>query len=796
VACLGDVDGDSTQDLAVGARYDGDGGFERGAVYVVFLYPNGTVKAEQKISDTEGNFQGRLAYAFEFGFAVSGMGDVDGDATRDLAVGAIRDDDGELRRGAVHVLFLGQVGVVPCSLTTLGRECDDLDFCSSASTCTDVSGVPTCLADDVCNIPPGTPEFTIKIAINCSTFDGDEFKKVLFEKSFIPPSTLHYTAAVQCLADPCFANGVIVVNFILVDVDGVTWKEGSAVFDYVNQTLAGSTAGGTTGASSTLGTTDSSSTASGSSCGTLPTGKFPVFTVVIAPKPNDPVLSTTAAAIELDDSTDGDCWATGNACLPALLGIIAAFCFVVLVVLAVFVSRRKRRGAESVELSELSGDESQREVSLGNLKLLQDVKKTRNVNKSAGLYEGMWQGTTKVALKRVLARDDPSRLESLEGHLLAAVRHPNCVSFYGLHQEDAKGEFLDVRRSFFLVTEYFELGSMAAVLRSRPAEAESVLVLSSACAQVAAGMAYLKDELNVVHRSLSLETIMATASMTAEHVGYTCKVAEYGLVRVLHPELDAIYGHAEEEVTSVRYFAPEALLRERYSEASDVYSFGWLCYEILSMGKPARDDLSNAEVVSAAQEAAGEKRESSEPSPFEAGLWVLEDEFPEDIWQTIRACLHANPAKRPTFRSLADDLSAAHQRLMDVGGGNPKSHLLSGIQSAGQSAGQSATSGADTHYTGIVDGVSVPSHYTGIVEDDAVPSHYTGIVDGDAVPSHYGGIEEDTAVPSHYEGIAEDDAVPSHYGGIEDLPEDVSRRSSMVSFSSSSSVSTLSEDDE
>jgi FG-GAP repeat len=94
VAALGDVDGDTTQDLAVGADGENGGGLERGAVYVLFLHPNGTVKASQKISDTEGNFQGVLKDLDHFGCSVSGMGDFDGDATPDLTVGAYGDDDG------------------------------------------------------------------------------------------------------------------------------------------------------------------------------------------------------------------------------------------------------------------------------------------------------------------------------------------------------------------------------------------------------------------------------------------------------------------------------------------------------------------------------------------------------------------------------------------------------------------------------------------------------------------------------------------------------------------------------
>ncbi|MCH7576041.1 MAG: FG-GAP repeat protein [Candidatus Marinimicrobia bacterium] len=53
VATLGDLDGDSVPDLAVGAYFDDDGGNNRGAVYILFMNVDGTVKSHQKISAIE-----------------------------------------------------------------------------------------------------------------------------------------------------------------------------------------------------------------------------------------------------------------------------------------------------------------------------------------------------------------------------------------------------------------------------------------------------------------------------------------------------------------------------------------------------------------------------------------------------------------------------------------------------------------------------------------------------------------------------------------------------------------------
>ncbi len=106
VACLGDVDGDGAVDLAVGEPRDDDGGAGRGAVWVLLLNQDGTVQAEQKISDTTGGFQGTLDCDDRFGRSLAILGDVDGDGIEDLGVGAPFDDDGGFGHGEVWALFL------------------------------------------------------------------------------------------------------------------------------------------------------------------------------------------------------------------------------------------------------------------------------------------------------------------------------------------------------------------------------------------------------------------------------------------------------------------------------------------------------------------------------------------------------------------------------------------------------------------------------------------------------------------------------------------------------------------
>jgi hypothetical protein len=98
VAAAGDADGDGTPDVVVGANTDSINHRDRGAAY---LYSGKTGVLLQKWSGTVDN--GR------FGHGLASLGDLDGDACADLAIGSLR---GPLHQTADVFLYSGKSGAL------------------------------------------------------------------------------------------------------------------------------------------------------------------------------------------------------------------------------------------------------------------------------------------------------------------------------------------------------------------------------------------------------------------------------------------------------------------------------------------------------------------------------------------------------------------------------------------------------------------------------------------------------------------------------------------------------------
>ena len=91
----------------------------------------------------------------------------------------------------------------------------------------------------------------------------------------------------------------------------------------------------------------------------------------------------------------------------------------------------------------------------------------------------------------------------------------------------------------------------------------------------------------------------------------------------------------------VRYLAPESLEKGRYSEGSDVWAFGVMCWELLTHGTIPHCDITADDNVVAHVRGGG--RLSRPTDDYEC---------PDRIWEIVTSCWVKRPKDRPPFAEL------------------------------------------------------------------------------------------------------------------------------------------------
>jgi len=109
---IGDINGDGVTDIVVSSYGDDQVATDMGAIYVMKLNQNGSVKAFKKISKNMNGFTGNIESGDIFGSGFAALGDINNDGYYDIAVGAEYDDDGGNWNGAIYLLTLDTSGNV------------------------------------------------------------------------------------------------------------------------------------------------------------------------------------------------------------------------------------------------------------------------------------------------------------------------------------------------------------------------------------------------------------------------------------------------------------------------------------------------------------------------------------------------------------------------------------------------------------------------------------------------------------------------------------------------------------
>jgi serine/threonine protein kinase len=145
-------------------------------------------------------------------------------------------------------------------------------------------------------------------------------------------------------------------------------------------------------------------------------------------------------------------------------------------------------------------------------------------------------------------------------------------------------------------------------------------------------MAYLHAGVPpVLHRDLKSANILLDKS-------YTAKVCDFGLSRLKAHER-SMTGNCG----TVQWMAPEVLANKSYNEKADVFSYGIICWELLTRECPY-------EGMTAIQCALAVLNRDRRP---EIPKWC-----PQPLHALIRSCIKKNATERPNFAQIIHALDS------------------------------------------------------------------------------------------------------------------------------------------
>ncbi|KAF4532664.1 hypothetical protein B566_EDAN002899 [Ephemera danica] len=231
----------------------------------------------------------------------------------------------------------------------------------------------------------------------------------------------------------------------------------------------------------------------------------------------------------------------------------------------------------------------------------------------------------RVAVKRLKDGSEAAQKFLAEASLMTSMRHENLVQMLGLVMNN---------KHICLVTEYMSKGSLVDYLRSRGRQHVTKKDQINFAYGTSAGMEYLESR-KVVHRDLAARNVLISEEGIA-------KVADFGLAREENYTLEG-------GKLPIKWTAPEALKQGKFSNKSDMWSFGILLWEIYSFGRVPYPRIPLADVVKHVEK--GYKMEAPEGCPPE-------------VYEIMKQAWDLQPEKRPTFKEVKGKM--AHLRTLTV----------------------------------------------------------------------------------------------------------------------------------
>ncbi|XP_059046894.1 fibroblast growth factor receptor 1-like [Achroia grisella] len=232
-------------------------------------------------------------------------------------------------------------------------------------------------------------------------------------------------------------------------------------------------------------------------------------------------------------------------------------------------------------------------------------------------------------------------------------KHVNIINLLGCCTQDGP---------LYVIVEYAPNGNLREYLRNhRPGNRYEPLPtenlkekktltqkdLVSFSYQVARGMQYLASR-RCIHRDLAARNVLVSDNCVL-------KIADFGLAKDV--QSNDYYRKKTEGRLPVRWMAPESLYHKVFTTQTDVWSFGVLLWEIMTLGGTPYPTVPGQYMYQ--HLSAGHRMEKPPCCSLE-------------IYMLMRECWSFSPGDRPSFTELVEDLDkiltvTANQEYLDLG---------------------------------------------------------------------------------------------------------------------------------
>uniref|UniRef100_A0A8C8SKB0 Tyrosine-protein kinase receptor n=1 Tax=Pelusios castaneus TaxID=367368 RepID=A0A8C8SKB0_9SAUR len=248
---------------------------------------------------------------------------------------------------------------------------------------------------------------------------------------------------------------------------------------------------------------------------------------------------------------------------------------------------------------------------------------------------GVGSGEVKVAVKTLKkGATDYEKSEFLkEAHLMSKFNHPHILKLLGVCLSNEPQ---------YIILELMEGGDLLSYLRGARGQKFRGPLLTVAdvldiCLDICKGCVYL-EKMHFIHRDLAARNCLVSVKEYTS-LSRTVKIGDFGLARDVYK--NDYYRKRGEGLLPVRWMAPESLIDGVFTNRSDVWAFGVLVWETLTLGHQPYPGYSNLDVLHHVRS---------------GGRLELPNNCPDDLWHLMTSCWAQEPHNRPAFCYIQDQL--------------------------------------------------------------------------------------------------------------------------------------------